>query len=383
MEIEIGRGKKARRAYGFDDIAIVPCRRTGTLRTSTSAGSRRPTDRAAAPGLGHGRGGVAGDGDRDRAARRRRRAQPRGPVGPLRGRRPLLAEIPALPARRPRGACRRSTRRRQAGADGAAHPRDQGRRRGRRRLAHAAARAGALQRVLEAGLDILVIQGTVVSAEHVSRAVEPLNLKGFIARVDMPVVVGGCAAYQTALHLMRTGAAGVLVGVGPGAACTTRGVLGVGVPQATAIADAAAARSSTCGDRPLRQRHRRRRHAHRRRHRQGHRLRRRRGDGRLPAGPGPRGARARLPLGHGDVPPDAPARRPGARRSRSDAQGDPARAGPRERRHAQPVRRAADLDGHTGYETIQEFQKAEIMVAPALKTEGKTLQREQSVGMGR
>ena len=96
--------------------------------------------------------------------------------------------------------------------------------------------------VLEAGLDILVIQGTVVSAEHVSSVVEPLNLKEFIASLPIPAIVGGCASYQTALHLMRTGAAGVLVGVGPGAACTTRGVLGVGVPQATAIADAAAAR---------------------------------------------------------------------------------------------------------------------------------------------
>src|SRR5207344_658676 len=95
---------------------------------------------------------------------------------------------------------------------------------------------------LDAGLDVLVIQGTVVSAEHVSTVVEPLNLKEFIASLPVPVIVGGCASYQTALHLMRTGAAGVLVGVGPGAACTTRGVLGVGVPQATAIADAAAAR---------------------------------------------------------------------------------------------------------------------------------------------
>jgi IMP dehydrogenase len=87
-----------------------------------------------------------------------------------------------------------------------------------------------------------VIQGTVVSAEHVSTQVEPLNLKKFIASYDLPVVVGGCASFETALHLMRTGAAGILVGVGPGAACTTRGVLGIGVPQATAIADAAGAR---------------------------------------------------------------------------------------------------------------------------------------------
>jgi IMP dehydrogenase len=98
---------------------------------------------------------------------------------------------------------------------------------------------------LEAGLDILVIQGTVVSAEHVSsdESRPPLNLKEFIREVPVPVVVGGCASYHTGLHLMRTGAAGVLVGVGPGAACTTRGVLGIGVPQATAIADVAGARS--------------------------------------------------------------------------------------------------------------------------------------------
>jgi IMP dehydrogenase len=96
---------------------------------------------------------------------------------------------------------------------------------------------------LEAGLDILVIQGTVISAEHVSTTVEPLNLKKFIREVPIPCVLGGTASYSTALHLMRTGCVGVLVGVGPGAACTTRGVLGVGVPQATAIADVQAARS--------------------------------------------------------------------------------------------------------------------------------------------
>ena len=96
--------------------------------------------------------------------------------------------------------------------------------------------------VLDAELDLLVIQGTVVSAEHVSKTVEPLNLKRFIREFDIPVIVGGCASYSTALHLMRTGAVGVLVGVGPGHACTTRGVLGIGVPQATAIADAAGAR---------------------------------------------------------------------------------------------------------------------------------------------
>src|SRR5690606_32014691 len=99
-----------------------------------------------------------------------------------------------------------------------------------------------LPQIMEAELDIFVIQGTVVSAEHVSKHSEPLNLKTFIRELDVPVIVGGCATYKGALHLMRTCAAGVLVGVGPGHACTTRGVLGIGVPQATAIADARAAR---------------------------------------------------------------------------------------------------------------------------------------------
>lgn len=96
---------------------------------------------------------------------------------------------------------------------------------------------------IDAGLDILVIQGTVVSAEHVSKTKEPLDLKKFVPQCPVPVIIGGCASYSTSLHLMRTGAVGVLVGVGPGAACTTRQVLGIGVPQATAIADAAAART--------------------------------------------------------------------------------------------------------------------------------------------
>ncbi len=96
--------------------------------------------------------------------------------------------------------------------------------------------------ILDAGIDILVIQGTLVSAEHVSTRDEPLNLKEFIADLDVPVVVGGCTNYTTALHLMRTGAAGVIVGVGADLWSTTDDVLGIAVPIATAIADAAAAR---------------------------------------------------------------------------------------------------------------------------------------------
>jgi IMP dehydrogenase len=95
---------------------------------------------------------------------------------------------------------------------------------------------------LDAGADVLVIQGTVISAEHVAAGREPLNLKTFIALLDIPVVVGGCGDYQTALHLMRTGAAGVIVGYGAHPGSTTHEVLGIEVPMATAIADAAAAR---------------------------------------------------------------------------------------------------------------------------------------------
>src|SRR5690606_4741923 len=96
--------------------------------------------------------------------------------------------------------------------------------------------------ILDAGVDLLVVQGTIVSAEHVSTQAEPLNLKEFIADLDLPVIVGGCTNYQTALHLMRTGAAGVIVGVGADTSTSSDTVLGIRVPMATAIADAAAAR---------------------------------------------------------------------------------------------------------------------------------------------
>jgi len=96
--------------------------------------------------------------------------------------------------------------------------------------------------VTSAGVDVFVIRGTTVSAEHVSDGREPLNLKQFIYELDVPVLVGGVATYQSALHLMRAGAAGVLVGFGGGASHTTADVLGVRVPMATAVADVAAAR---------------------------------------------------------------------------------------------------------------------------------------------
>jgi len=247
MEIEIGRGKKARRAYGFDDVAIVPSRRT-----------RDPDDVDISWKLGDYRFELpllasAMDGVVSPATARI--------IGKLGGLAVLnlegiwtrYEEADALLERIAKLPKDAATREMQAIYQEPIKPELI-----RQRIEEIKSEPGVVaaasltpQRVsryyelaLEAGLDILVIQGTVVSAEHVSQTTTPLNLKEFIREVDVPVVVGGCASYHTGLHLMRTGAAGVLVGVGPGAACTTRGVLGVGVPQATAIADVAGARST-------------------------------------------------------------------------------------------------------------------------------------------
>ena len=181
--------------------------------------------------------------------------------------------------------------------------------------------------VVDAGVDLFVIRGTTVSAEHVSGRAEPLNLKQFIYELDVPVIVGGCATYQAALHLMRTGAAGVLVGFGGGSSHTTRTVLGVEVPMASAVADVHAARRDyldesggryvhviadggvdALGDVV-----------------QGDRLRRRRGDDRVAAGAGDRRPGPRLPLGLGGPPRRAAARRADEGRHHRHARGDPAR----------------------------------------------------------
>jgi IMP dehydrogenase len=245
MEIEIGRGKKARRAYGFDDIAIVPSRRTrdpDDVDISWKLGDYR----FELPLLASAMDGVVSP----RTA---------GIIGKLGGLAVLnlegifsryedadaqlerIASLPKEIATREMQEIYRAPIDEDLMVQRIREIKEQG-------VVTAASLTPQrvrkyYEKVLEAGLDILVIQGTVVSAEHVSQTTEPLNLKEFIAELPVPVVAGGCASYHTGLHLMRTGAAGVLVGVGPGAACTTRGVLGVGVPQATAIADVAGARS--------------------------------------------------------------------------------------------------------------------------------------------
>ena len=245
MEIEIGRGKKGRRGYGFDDIAVVPSRRTRDpddiditwtlgpyrfelpLLASAMDGVTSPETAAEIGRLG-GLGVLNLEGiwtryeDAEEQLERIADAPPETATQ-------TMQEIYSEPVRAELIG-RRVEEMKEKGVvvSGSLTP--------QRVRDH-------YEVALEAGLDILVIQGTVISAEHVSSSTEPLNLKEFIADLAVPCMVGGCASYSTGLHLMRTGAVGVLVGVGPGAACTTRGVLGIGVPQATAIADVYAARS--------------------------------------------------------------------------------------------------------------------------------------------
>ena len=94
----------------------------------------------------------------------------------------------------------------------------------------------------EAGVDVFVVQSTVLTTKHISSEYKTLNLASFCKKMNIPVIIGNCVTYEVALELMGTGADGLLVGIGPGAACTTRGVLGIGIPQVTATVDCADAR---------------------------------------------------------------------------------------------------------------------------------------------
>jgi IMP dehydrogenase len=383
-EVEIGRGKSGRRAYGFDDIAIVPSRRT-----------RDPEDvdisweidayQFELPLMAAAMDGVVNPATAIEVGRL-------GGVGVLNlegvwtryhDPEPLLEEIAHLEVDK-------ATARMQQIYSEPIKPELIGQR--IREIKDAGVvSCGSLtpQRtqqfaslLLEAELDLFVIQGTVVSAEHVSKTVESLNLKRFIREFAIPVIVGGCASYQAALHLMRTGAVGVLVGVGPGHACTTRGVLGIGVPQATAIADARAARAQhldetgvyvhviadggmgTGGDiakaivcgadavmigSPLAAAH---------------------------EAPG-RGYHWGMATFHPTLPRGARVKTTGRGSLREILVG-PAHENDGRLNLFGALRTSMAT---CGYESVKEFQKAEVMVAPALQTEGKDLQRSQGIGM--
>ncbi|MBA2313416.1 MAG: GuaB3 family IMP dehydrogenase-related protein [Actinobacteria bacterium] len=385
MEIEIGIGKSGRRAYGLDDIAVVPSRRT-----------RDPDDvdvsweldafKFDLPLMASAMDGVVSPES----------ARTIGRLGGLavlnleglqtryEDADSMLAEIAALDDES--ATARLQEMYREPIKEELIHARI-------REVKDAGVTIAASltpQRVeryhkiaLEAELDILVIQGTVVSAEHVSSSTEPLNLKRFISTYPLPVIVGGCASYSTALHLMRTGAVAVLVGVGPGAACTTRGVLGLGVPQATAIADAAGARIRHLDETG--------RYCHVV------------ADGGMRTG----GDIAKAIACGADAvmigsPLAAATEAPGRGHHWGMATFHPtlprgarvktATIGSLEEILVGP---ASHNDGRVnlfgalktclatcGYANIKEFQKADVMVAPALQTEGKALQQAQRLGMG-
>jgi len=385
MEVEIGRGKKGRRAYGFDDIAIVPSRRTrdpDDVEISWTLGPYRfelPLLASAMDGVVSPQtaielnrlGGLAVlnlEGIWSRYEDADEKLMEIAAAAPAQATQ-LMQKIYEAPVQQELIA-KRIEEIKAAGA----------------------VACGSLtpQRVrdnyevaLEAGLDILVIQGTVISAEHVSSKSEPLNLKEFINEVPVPTVVGGCASYSTGLHLMRTGAEGVLVGVGPGAACTTRGVLGLGVPQATAIADVAAARAqhmletgeycNVIADGGMRTG----------------------GDVSKAIAVGADAVMIGSPLARAKEAPGRgyhwgmatfhPSLPRGTRvTTTQDGTLEEILLGPaHENDGTFNLMGALRTSMATcGYEDIRDFQRAEVMIAPSLQTEGKALQRQQSVGMG-
>lgn len=249
--VEIGMGREARRTYQLDDVDIVPSRRTRSSKEVSTAWQldayrfdipvlAHPTDALVSPafaielGKQGGLGVINGEGLWARHADVEAKLDqlihiaetdldPDAPIA-------FLQELHAAPLQ-PDLLAAAVGQVRDAGVTVAVRVSPQ----------NARALTPAL---IASGLDLLVIQGTIISAEHVAHGDdEPLNLKTFIAELDVPVIAGGVSDHRTALHLMRTGAAGVIVGYGSVEGGTTTGeVLGIGVPMATAIADAAAAR---------------------------------------------------------------------------------------------------------------------------------------------
>lgn len=243
-DIEIAPGKRARTAYSFDDIAIVPSRRTRAPEMVSTAWQidaykfdipllAAPMDSVVSPDTAIAIGKLGGLGVLNLEGLWTRYDDPRIQLGeiasmPAKHATKRMQEIYSAPIR-PELIKERIKSIRDAGVTVAASLSPQ--------------RTAELHKaVIDAGVDIFVIRGTTVSAEHVAEESEALNLKKFIYDLDVPVIVGGVATAQAAQHLMRAGAAGILVGFGGGASHTTRQVLGVAVPMASAVAEVAAAR---------------------------------------------------------------------------------------------------------------------------------------------
>ena len=384
-EVEVGLGKSGRRAYGFDDIAIVPSRRTRDpedvdIQWEIDAFSldlpvmASAMDGVVSPATAIEIGRLGGVGVLNLEGLWTRYEDPSDVLleiaqlspGKATNRMQEIYQEPIKPELIPQRIA-------EINASGF--------------ISRASVTPGNTEamapQILSSELDLLVIQGTVVTAEHVSKTKDPLNLKSFVRELPIPVIVGGCASYEAALHLMRTGAAGILVGVGPGHACTTRGVLGIGVPQATAIADARAARIRHLDETGV----------------YVHVI----ADGGMATG----GDIAKAIVCGADAvmigsPLAAANEAPGQGFHWGMATFHPtlprgARVETQQRGTLEEILLgpASQNDGRMnlfgalknsmatcGYQTLKEFQKAEIMVAPSLQTEGKYLQKQQGVGMG-
>lgn len=391
MEIEIGRGKTARRAYGFDDIAIVPSRRTRDPRDVDIAWNfnfkgrdynfplpvlASAMDGVVDPNFAITMGKLGGLAVLNLEGIQTKYADPAPHLDAIASfdKEEATSKMQAIYAAEDVKAELVTQRIKEIKAGGV--------------LAAASLTPQNVERfigpAMDGGLDILIIQGTVVSAEHVSSYDKPLDLNAFVESLEIPTIIGGCCSYQGALHLMRAGAVGVLVGVGPGHACTSRRVLGIGVPQATAIADAAAARTRYLEETG--------KYAHVI------------ADGGMRTGGdlakaiavgadsvmigSPLASASEAPgrgyhWGMATFHPDLP-------------RGTRVRAGVRGTLEEILLGPAHQNDGTLnllgglrtsmatcGYENLKAFQKAEVMVAPSLQTEGKVLQNTQGVGMGR
>jgi len=250
-EREIGMGRTARTAYELADIGIVPSRRTRSSSDISIAWQidayrfdipfvTQPTDAVVSPAVAAAVSGIGGLGVLDGEGLWARHSDPQKVIDEMLERAAaaddpddIIAEIQRIYAEPVSVDLLTEAIRtlREAGGTVSIRLSPQ----------NAASLAGP---AIAAGVELLVIQGTIISAEHVQANGTALNLKSFIADLDVPVIVGGCSDYKTATHLMRTGAAGVIVGTGHGNTTSTDQVPGIAVPMATAIADAAAARRS-------------------------------------------------------------------------------------------------------------------------------------------
>lgn len=247
MDIQIGRGKTARRAYGIDEIALVPGQRTLDPKLAETRWQLGGIEREI-PIIASAMDGVVDVAMAVRLSElgaigvlnlegiQTRYADPNPVLDRIAsvGKSEFVTLMQALYAEpiKPELIEQRIYEIKQRGGIAAVSATPIG-----------ATKYGAA--VAKAGADLFFIQATVVSTAHLApESIVPLDLAHFCQEMPIPVILGNCVTYEVALNLMKAGAAGILVGIGPGAACTSRGVLGVGVPQATAIADCAAARDA-------------------------------------------------------------------------------------------------------------------------------------------